>query len=810
MLSQYQENFASTKEKLDLEEVSGEDFLTDDDEDEVENVNPKKYKEQINSLRRKLKKTELLNENFQETIKTLHNKVELFSKTLSTAEEKHSREIKALRESTDFELHEKMNLCHQLKIYINQQEQVLHDLQQSNGEEILFNTSNSVTMFVKQINEVQDKLIKIQEENCQLKAQNEELHVEIAKLKDEIKEDYVSKHDYNLLLKEKEILSKTPRKPFEVLTPNTTLISKLKENGEELRRQLFESERENRTLRKKARELESKCTTLMYAPPKVHVREVIDENIQKELMEIKDEKFVMNLEMTKLKNDHKAEIKCLNETIREQEKKIDQLKSEGETNVKECRDIVTNIRDLRNQLGIMKKRNEQLEEQLSTTDQLHKLKIEDIQESEELYRQKHDKLQLIAKRLMEPVKATTNEIRTYKCQIERDLMSYMEYISSSMNKFKENILEAVADTNYRSNLLAERYKKELELRKKLHNDLVELKGNIRVFCRVRPVIREDGESCEQVVSFSDDEEDNILYVKNKGATKSFEMDRVFKPTATQNDVFEDVEALVTSCLDGYNVCIFAYGQTGAGKTFTMEGTKNDPGLNQRALKHLFNCSDKMRDWNFTILVNFVEIYNEMLRDLLVVEPTTKLNIKQNKDGSHYVPGLTHVQVKNVDDVNEVFSLGRMNRTTASTDMNERSSRSHSVLTILVLGRNINTNTEVSGKLNLVDLAGSERVSKSGSDGQRMKEAQNINKSLSALGDVIHALKNKNGHVPYRNTKLTYLLQESLGGDSKTLMVVQVSPVDKNAGETVCSLNFAQRVRQVELGMASRREQKISS
>jgi len=152
----------------------------------------------------------------------------------------------------------------------------------------------------------------------------------------------------------------------------------------------------------------------------------------------------------------------------------------------------------------------------------------------------------------------------------------------------------------------------------------------------------------------------------------------------------------------------------------------------------------------------------------------------------------------------VFTMGKTNRATAITDMNEHSSRSHALLCVTVNGQNKTTGHRSIGKLNLVDLAGSERVSKSGSEGARMKEAQNINKSLSSLGDVIHSLKNKTSHVPYRNSKLTYLLQESLGGDSKTLMVVQVAPVEKNVAETVCSLNFAQRVRTVELGQATKR------
>lgn len=150
---------------------------------------------------------------------------------------------------------------------------------------------------------------------------------------------------------------------------------------------------------------------------------------------------------------------------------------------------------------------------------------------------------------------------------------------------------------------------------------------------------------------------------------------------------------------------------------------------------------------------------------------------------------------------QVFNVARCNRATAATNMNERSSRSHALLCIQVSGVNTTTGVFCSGKLNLIDLAGSERLSKSGSGGERLKEAQNINKSLSALGDVIQALKTKQAHVPYRNSKLTYLLQDSLGGNSKVMMMVQVAPVNYHVNETICSLGFAKRVKGVELGQA---------
>lgn len=390
-------------------------------------------------------------------------------------------------------------------------------------------------------------------------------------------------------------------------------------------------------------------------------------------------------------------------------------------------------------------------------------------------------------------------------QLQAQCRQFPQALQTAITGINNQICQAIRNIGDYNKDLVRRYHKEMQLRKKYHNELVELKGNIRVFCRVRPKIKEDGGGVMGNIVVDYDRDDNgLIYVNNKGRSQTFEMDLVFTPESTQQQVFDEVQSLVTSCVDGFNVCIFAYGQTGSGKTFTMEGNKDNPGINQRALAMLFKeTEDRGQDWTFTITVSVMEIYNEMIRDLLSGDPSYKMEVKMKSDGGLHVPGLCSEEVKSVEDVNQVFALGQKNRATATTNMNEHSSRSHALLTVQVLGVNKTTNVRTMGKLNLVDLAGSERVSKSGADGTRLKEAQNINKSLSCLGDVIHALRSKQSHVPYRNSKLTYLLQDSLGGDSKTLMIVQIAPVEKNLGESVCSLNFAQRVRTVELGQASR-------
>ncbi|KAK6143883.1 hypothetical protein DH2020_024231 [Rehmannia glutinosa] len=255
------------------------------------------------------------------------------------------------------------------------------------------------------------------------------------------------------------------------------------------------------------------------------------------------------------------------------------------------------------------------------------------------------------------------------------------------------------------------YQKVLEENRKLYNQVQDLKGNIRVYCRVRPFLPGQPNGLSTVEDVSDSNITIITPPKFGKGKKTFTFNKAFGPSSSQEEVFADTQPLIRSVLDGYNVCIFAYGQTGSGKTFTM------------------------------------------------------------------------------------------NRAVGSTAMNDRSSRSHSCLTVHVQGRDLTSGAILRGCMHLVDLAGSERVDKTEATGDRLKEAQHINRSLSALGDVISSLSQKNAHVPYRNSKLTQLLQDSLGGRAKTLMFVHISPEPDALGETISTLKFAERVSTVELGAA---------
>ncbi|WIA08902.1 hypothetical protein OEZ85_008321 [Tetradesmus obliquus] len=349
----------------------------------------------------------------------------------------------------------------------------------------------------------------------------------------------------------------------------------------------------------------------------------------------------------------------------------------------------------------------------------------------------------------------------------------------------------------------QKWREEFDKRRKLHNLVTELKGNIRVLARIRPMSEKEHSSsgAEAAVRVIDEETLSVAGT----SVREYEFDRVFGPMDGQAQVFDEVSGLVTSILDGYNVCIMAYGQTGSGKTYTIEGPAEDPGVNSRALAELFRAAgERSTGFSYAFSASVLEIYNEQIFDLLAGSRDSgdKLDIKEGPQGL-FIPGLRVEAVGGAEDVVAVLQKGKQHRSTFATNMNEHSSRSHLVLTIYVKGYDTAKGTSWSSKMHLIDLAGSERVSRSGAEGERLKEAAAINKSLSALGDVVAALQQRSSHVPYRNSKLTRLLEDSLGGSSKTLLVVNCSPAAENANESKCSLDFAARARKVELGAAQR-------
>lgn len=344
-------------------------------------------------------------------------------------------------------------------------------------------------------------------------------------------------------------------------------------------------------------------------------------------------------------------------------------------------------------------------------------------------------------------------------------------------------------------------------RRELHNAIQELKGNIRVFCRVRP-------AAETAIHALQSLEANKLTVSCNGESHVFAFDRVFVAAAAQESVFEEVGGLVQSALDGYKVCIFAYGQTGSGKTYTMQGT-NSPagwGLIPRSLRQIFKTSEAMREkgWEWSLRASFLEIYNETFRDLLRSEDDgapLPHAIKHDDAWGAVVTNMGCHEVNSLEQINVLMAKAARQRSVASTEMNSISSRSHSVFALYLKGVNNQFHSELHGALHLVDLAGSERLQRSGATGDRLKETQNINRSLSSLADVFLAKAEGRAHIPFRNSKLTHLMEPCLSGQGKTLMLVNVGPEQDNAHETLCSLRFAGQVSQCDTGGRPKRHAK---
>ncbi|KAK2967152.1 hypothetical protein RJ640_026543 [Escallonia rubra] len=342
------------------------------------------------------------------------------------------------------------------------------------------------------------------------------------------------------------------------------------------------------------------------------------------------------------------------------------------------------------------------------------------------------------------------------------------------------------------------YKEEQVLRKRYFNIIEDMKGKIRVFCRLRPLTGREIVEKERDVLTSVDEF-TVEHLWRDDKTKQHCYDRVFDGNATQDDVFEDTRYLVQSAVDGYNVCIFAYGQTGSGKTYTIYGSDGNPGLTPMATSELFKILKRdNKKFSFALKVYMVELYQDTLVDLLLPKQAKrlKLDIKKDSKGMVSVENVTVVAISTYDELKSIIQRGSEQRHTTGTLMNEQSSRSHLILSIIIESTNLQTQSVARGKLSFVDLAGSERVKKSGSSGNQLKEAQSINKSLSALGDVISALSSASQHIPYRNHKLTMLMSDSLGGNAKTLMFVNISPAESNLDETYNSLTYASRVRSI--------------
>ena len=326
-------------------------------------------------------------------------------------------------------------------------------------------------------------------------------------------------------------------------------------------------------------------------------------------------------------------------------------------------------------------------------------------------------------------------------------------------------------------------------------------ANVKVIARFRPMNElEKTSGNEQVCVFTSPTSLQFNSTREKNVYR-YNFDRIFTPSSTQEDIYSfGVKEIIDSVLNGYNGTVLAYGQTSSGKTYTMQGEMESPqtqGIIPRMIDHVFKYIYNTEENDFLIKVSMIEIYQEKIRDLLDIS-RINLNIREDNIKGIYVDGCSERYVVCPNDVLTLLELGSSNRAQAATNMNEHSSRSHSIFILTIKQTNKNDGSSKIGKLYLVDLAGSEKISKTGATGHTLEEAKIINKSLTTLGRVINNLTDgKSTHVPYRESKLTRVLQESLGGNSKTCLIITCSPSIYNESETLSTLRFGERAKKIK-------------
>uniref|UniRef100_A0A671TTM4 Kinesin-like protein n=1 Tax=Sparus aurata TaxID=8175 RepID=A0A671TTM4_SPAAU len=358
---------------------------------------------------------------------------------------------------------------------------------------------------------------------------------------------------------------------------------------------------------------------------------------------------------------------------------------------------------------------------------------------------------------------------------------------------------------------------------------ISMLSHVKVVVRVRPTSdNEKRENCRNVVQVVDNhmlifdpkEQDISCFGSqrvrnrnrdvNKRANKDlkFVFDQVFSESSTQVDIFENTtKGVLDGVMNGFNCTVFAYGATGAGKTHTMLGSQDDPGVMYRTMKELFKrMDDAKEEKEFAVAFSYLEVYNEQIRDLLA--NAGPLAVREDSSKGVVVQGLSLHQPKSAEHILEALDSGNRNRTQHPTDMNATSSRSHAVFQIYLRQQDktasLNPNVCIA-KMSLIDLAGSERASATNAKGARLREGANINRSLLALGNVINALadpKSKKTHIPYRDSKLTRLLKDSLGGNCRTVMIANVSPSSKSYDDTHNTLKYANRAKEIKSSLKS--------
>lgn len=691
------------------------------------------------------------------------------------------------------------------------------------------------------------------EARAQLESEITELQATLAQA--EVMETEIMEMTDELIEKSQEIRTRDmdiQRLQEEATALKTDLAALQEENSElstrydELQHQFQEKMDDIARLSDEVAAAQSKCDDLM------ETEAVLESQLEQEASRANELEATV-AKLTKKLADSKRELAELEGKIQVDKREISQNRKQ----VEELHDINSELRS-------------QLEEATKKAAELERASIVSSTNSE--VEKQFDPKRLLLE--IESLRMTIASLTAENTRLRNHDGLPLQHRSSLTLNHNKRVSSDLLKENYSAEQLARKYLAERTRNAQLLSRLQTVCGNIQVFCRVRPIIREELEKAMgsklsvNVINHSDlaamdiraervfgdadstnDSDAEVDMVEGGSAQwKVFTFDRILGPEETQNDVFREVEPIAQSVVDGFKACVFAYGQTGSGKTYTMEGTPSDPGLNYRVVNHIFqsitlkgavynaadreydadgdaamdgddiesdlptesSSSSKTPDALFRVQVGVLEVYNDTLRDLVDTTNFKALEIRHDSStGDICVPELTMTTVSSPEQTIEVLRKAQANRVTGRTDVHMHSSRSHSIVIVEISKRRYLTRTdedapeedevEAFGKLYLVDLAGSERVKKSNVSGEMLREAAHINKSLSALADVMEALDKKAAHVPYRNSKLTYLLQDVLNSSSKTVMIVNVGPTFECASETYRSLQLAERVRNIVVG-----------
>lgn len=542
---------------------------------------------------------------------------------------------------------------------------------------------------------------------------------------------------------------------------------------------------------------------------------------------LKSELEKSKLELAKLANAKPAadpeELKALKKALAEEKKATKKLTTEKEKLASKME---------KGNASAEKKMQAEHEKELKDSERKFKQEIASVQTElgkkletaekqankyETAYNEKKTELAETTARLTE-VEKTYKALEQESAKKEAEFASVQERMAEGMEAIQkvDSLLQEQKQMSADLEEAKANLKEEQILRKALRNELEDLKGKIRVYCRARPMnSREKGINMGECLRFPDQytimlkKEERAMTGELLQVEKQYEFDHVFDPSlnGSQEDVFEETKGLAYSAMDGFNVCVFAYGQTGSGKTFTMAGVPDAPGLKPRFVQEVFDIAKKnAKSFSYKISCYIVEIYLDQLRDLFWMSenkknPSAKAPtlqpMKDKAKGIMFIKNCIEKEFTDPQAMLDACDIAEQSRKVGSTKMNAGSSRSHLIFAIKIEKTDLTDGKKFIGKLSLVDLAGSESVGKTGADKQRLKEAQSINRSLSALSNVISKLASgSKDHIPYRSNMLTKVMEDSLGGNAKTLMFVNISPSLSEFNESNSSLKYAALVKTI--------------